>query len=269
MTRGAQNPSFLSIFFSSACARLLVHVRCPLSPRHVCYKHSSAPIISDLRCGLQAEKLAWIGALEKAAAPYVSSFQYGAQVYTPPPPWAIPRTVRSVSVRSKWRDWELRNGPLLHPNWVSSVRRRFPIISYEIPLRKRSRRGPAQWQPPSSGAELSLNPRSVNARFWGYPGPHPEHTIRNARITILIPLEYFDVMHMKSLRKRIPPEFSDVIITYISRRRWGKRCKSDKLREIIRPEFFDVNQDERITRNNFLITKMMKRNPRVPNGILK
>ena len=39
--------------------------------------------------------------------------------------------------------------------------------------------------------------------------------IRNARITILIPLEYFDVMHMKSLRKIIPPEFSDVIIAYV------------------------------------------------------
>ena len=39
-----------------------------------------------------------------------------------------------------------------------------------------------------------------------------EITIRNARITILIPLEYFDVMDMKSLQKIIPPEFSDVMI---------------------------------------------------------
>ena len=39
------------------------------------------------------------------------------------------------------------------------------------------------------------------------------YTIRNAWITILIPLEYFDVMHIKSLRKLIPPEFSDVMIT--------------------------------------------------------
>ena len=38
-------------------------------------------------------------------------------------------------------------------------------------------------------------------------------TIRNAWITILIPLEYFDVMHMKSLRKITHPEFSDVMIT--------------------------------------------------------
>ena len=40
-------------------------------------------------------------------------------------------------------------------------------------------------------------------------------TIRNARITILIPLEYFDVMDMKSLQKIIPPEFSDVMIASI------------------------------------------------------
>ena len=39
------------------------------------------------------------------------------------------------------------------------------------------------------------------------------YTIRNAWITILISLECFDVMHMKSLRKFIPPEFSDVMIT--------------------------------------------------------
>ena len=39
-----------------------------------------------------------------------------------------------------------------------------------------------------------------------------KNTIRNARITKLIPLEYFDVMHMKSSRKIIPQEFSDVII---------------------------------------------------------
>ena len=39
-----------------------------------------------------------------------------------------------------------------------------------------------------------------------------EITIRNAWITILIPLEYFDVTHMKSLQKLTPPEFSDVII---------------------------------------------------------
>ena len=42
-----------------------------------------------------------------------------------------------------------------------------------------------------------------------------EITIRNARIPILIPLEYFDVMDMKSLQKIIPPEFSDVVIAYI------------------------------------------------------
>ena len=40
-------------------------------------------------------------------------------------------------------------------------------------------------------------------------------TIRTARITILILLEHYDVMHMKSLRKRIAPEFSDVMITYV------------------------------------------------------
>ena len=79
-------------------------------------------------------------------------------------------------------------------------------------------------------------------------------TIRNAKITILIPLEYFDVMDMKSLQKIIPPRIfwcND----YVSRRRWGKRCKSDKLREIIRPEFSDVSQDEIITRNNSLKIK--------------
>ena len=40
-------------------------------------------------------------------------------------------------------------------------------------------------------------------------------TIRNARITILIRLEYFDVMDMKSLQKIIPPEFSDVMIASV------------------------------------------------------
>ena len=40
-----------------------------------------------------------------------------------------------------------------------------------------------------------------------------QNKIRNAWIAILIPLEYVDVMHMKSLRKLIPPEFSDVMIT--------------------------------------------------------
>ena len=34
-------------------------------------------------------------------------------------------------------------------------------------------------------------------------------------VTILIPLEYFDVMHMKSLRKIIPPELSGVMIAYV------------------------------------------------------
>ena len=80
------------------------------------------------------------------------------------------------------------------------------------------------------------------------------HTIRNAWITILIPLEYFDVMNMKSLRKLIPPRIfwcND----YVSHRRWCKRCRSDKLREIIRPEFFDVNLDEIITKNNSLRIK--------------
>ena len=37
--------------------------------------------------------------------------------------------------------------------------------------------------------------------------------------------------------------------------------------EIIRPEFFDVNQDVIITRK-FPGSKMMKCNPRVPNGIV-
>ena len=45
--------------------------------------------------------------------------------------------------------------------------------------------------------------------FQSFPGI----TIRNAWITILILLEYFDAMHMKSLRKLIPPEFCDVMIT--------------------------------------------------------
>ena len=41
------------------------------------------------------------------------------------------------------------------------------------------------------------------------------YTIWNARITILIPLEYFGVMDMKFLQKIIPPEFSDVMIAYV------------------------------------------------------
>ena len=40
-------------------------------------------------------------------------------------------------------------------------------------------------------------------------------TVRTARITKLSPLEYFDAMHMKSLRQRSPPEFSDVMITKV------------------------------------------------------
>ena len=57
-------------------------------------------------------------------------------------------------------------------------------------------------------------------------------------------------MRMKSLRELIPPEFSDVVITYVAcKKRRGKRYKSDKLRELSRPEFVDVNQDEIITRN--------------------
>ena len=43
------------------------------------------------------------------------------------------------------------------------------------------------------------------------------------------------------------------MITYVAcKKNWGKTWKSDKLREIIRPEFFDVNHDEMITRNNSL-----------------
>ena len=46
------------------------------------------------------------------------------------------------------------------------------------------------------------------------PTPHiSKKTIRTARITKLIPLKYLDVMHMQSLRKIIPPDFSDVMIT--------------------------------------------------------
>ena len=78
----------------------------------------------------------------------------------------------------------------------------------------------------------------------GYHGSGNDYTIaiRNARIMIVIPLEYFDVMDMKSLQKKIPPEFSDVMLAYAvgGEARLRKRCKSDKLREIIRPDFFDV-----------------------------
>ena len=79
-------------------------------------------------------------------------------------------------------------------------------------------------------------------------------TIRNTWITRLIPLEYFDVMHMKIFPKMNSPRIF-WCNEYVSRRRWGKRCKSDKLREIIRPEFFHVSQDEIITRNNSLRVK--------------
>ena len=41
----------------------------------------------------------------------------------------------------------------------------------------------------------------------------------------------------------------------LAKKGWGKRCKPDRLREIVRPEFFDVNQDEIITRNNSLKIK--------------
>ena len=82
---------------------------------------------------------------------------------------------------------------------------------------------------------------------------HSQPTIRNARITILIPLEYFDVMYMKSLRKIIRPEFSDVMIAYVV----GGEAR-DANRQITRnnsARFFDVNQDEIITRNNSLKIK--------------
>ena len=55
--------------------------------------------------------------------------------------------------------------------------------------------------------EASFDPSELEIMFF-----LTEITIRNAWITILIPLEYFDVMHMKSLQKLIPPEFSDVMI---------------------------------------------------------
>ena len=51
--------------------------------------------------------------------------------------------------------------------------------------------------------------------FFGHSQVAP--SIRNARITILIPLAYFDVMHMISLGIIIRPEFwnSDVMIAYV------------------------------------------------------
>ena len=93
------------------------------------------------------------------------------------------------------------------------------------------------------GVPLLLYFPGENGESFSNPNPHIEgknmnkNTIRNARITILIPLEYFDVMDMKSLQKIIPPEFSDVMIAYVVGGE-GKRCKPDKLREIIRPVFF-------------------------------
>ena len=64
-------------------------------------------------------------------------------------------------------------------------------------------------------------------------------------------LEYFDVVHMKSYNSPRIFWCND----YVSRRRWCKRCKPDKLGEIIRPESCDVSQDEIITRDNSLIIK--------------
>ena len=78
------------------------------------------------------------------------------------------------------------------------------------------------------------------------PGVEKAHTIRNIRIKYLIPLDVFDVMRMKSLRKFIPPEFSDVMITYVAcKKRWGKEMQ-------IWREFLDVNQNEIITRTHSL-----------------
>ena len=76
----------------------------------------------------------------------------------------------------------------------------------------------------------------------------------NAWIAVLMAQEYFDAMHMNSLRKAISPKIFWCNNDNVSRRWWGKRCKSDKL-EMIRPDFFDVSQDEIITRNNSLKIK--------------
>ena len=58
-------------------------------------------------------------------------------------------------------------------------------------------------------------------------------------------------MHMKSLRKIIPPEFSDVMIAYVVGGE-SRDAIPTNYEKIIRPEFFDVSQDEMITRNNSL-----------------
>ena len=69
-------------------------------------------------------------------------------------------------------------------------------------------------------------------------------------------------MHMKSSRYIVPTEFSDIMIMQvIASEEVGKRCTSDELRKMIRPEFFDVSRDEIIAKMQFLESKMMRCNP--------
>ena len=58
---------------------------------------------------------------------------------------------------------------------------------------------------------------------------------------------------MKSLRKTIPPELPDAMITEVFYKKMcGKRCKSDNIRRANWPEGFDVSQDDTIERKNSL-----------------
>ena len=51
--------------------------------------------------------------------------------------WVIPKTVRSVSVRSKWAGLGAQEGIPSAPQPIANVCQRFPSISYDNPAKKR------------------------------------------------------------------------------------------------------------------------------------
>ena len=76
----------------------------------------------------------------------------------------------------------------------------------------------------------------------------PKCAIRNARITTLIPLDLFDVMYVRSLRKIIHPEFLVLwLCKSFARRREAKEASPTKYKKWF-GQTFDVNLDLRCGR---------------------
>ena len=94
---------------------------------------------------------------------------------------------------------------------------------------------------PSSGSPL--------CRKTAVKHTHTHHSIMKLQDYEINSPGIWDVMNMESLRKmNNSPRVSHAIITQ-GVCKWGK---SDKLQKTIRPECFDVSQDERLTRKNSL-----------------